>query len=202
MGGRLPTRREALLAYVACAFPVNLWAFFHLLRVVPSFRLRLGLGDMGAIAAYNQALALVEGALLAGLVLAAGLARPARTDRNVWLARSVGVVWLAAAWMMMYHYFNVLVPAWKGMSFWLAARLLPAAGEAAVLNASFFTFLIGWSASFVLLLIGLWRRLGRQPQAAARLLAVLDRLVVLTLCYTLFDVAGALVVALRLWGWV
>ncbi len=62
------SREDILLVLAACIFPVFIWSFYNLLNEVPSFVLRLNIGDLIGTSAYVLAFALLE-SLLFFLVL-------------------------------------------------------------------------------------------------------------------------------------
>jgi hypothetical protein len=57
------SREDILLVFAACIFPVFIWSFYNLLNEIPSFVLRLNLGDLIGTSAYVLAFALFESLL-------------------------------------------------------------------------------------------------------------------------------------------
>jgi hypothetical protein len=57
------SREDILLVFAACIFPVFIWSFYNLLNEIPSFVLRLNLGDLFGTSAYVLAFALLESLL-------------------------------------------------------------------------------------------------------------------------------------------
>ena len=57
---RLPDRKNLILFFLACIFPIHLWAILQFLREISSYILWLSWFEIISVFSYTQAIALVE----------------------------------------------------------------------------------------------------------------------------------------------
>jgi len=174
---RFPSRAEVWLAFAVTAFPVHFWAMLAYLREVPSYLLRLGLGEIFGILAYILGFALCETLLLlAGILILAGLLpRGWLLDRFV--PQATILAWIPMLWTIPIHYQERLM------------QVLPFP------NPRLYFWI--WLATLLLAVLDLTLAFRRQPRLERGLCSFADRLTVLGGVYLLFDLAAIAFVILR-----
>jgi hypothetical protein len=164
------TRKNLFAIFVACAFPVHVWAIFSLLNQVPAWILRVSLWDLAGMIGLTLLFALVESVLVtAGVVLLAALI-PGKwfTERTV--AFSAVFIWLVSILSIVAHLREPLVRSVWGL----------------VIGAAFLAAIAGAA----------WA-LNRYPKFAAALTGIIEKLAVLTVFYLILDAIGLIVVIVR-----
>ena len=172
------TRNELKLIFVACAFPIHIWAIVLGLREVPAWLLRLNPGELIGMFSYVLVFALVESALvfvitvvlvwfLPDRLLASGEAEPI-TNR---VAAAASMITLAVVISLALHLFPMILDS-VGFLFTLAL-LAPVGLGSAIL----------------------WFRSRSRPGFLIR--KGLSQLAMLTFTYLIFDLFGLIVVIFR-----
>jgi hypothetical protein len=177
----IPNRREVLLLFAACAFPLHTWALLMFFHQLPAYLAQMSVWDALAVLAYVMALALIETTLTLGVLVFAAIALPQRVfkDRRPALV-ALGFL-ITFVWVIPVHFQNVVLDrlAWNmGLYYLLVAA---------------------WVISYLGVLIGLSRRLLRSQDFHRRLVSFLDRLTPLALFYLPIDLLCLLVVIVRNW---
>ncbi len=164
------SRKNLFAVFVACAFPVHVWAIISLLNQVPAWILRVNLWDLAGMIGLTLVFALVESLLVtAGVVLLAALI-PGRWFTERFVALSAAVIWLTSLVSMFAHLQEPLVRSFLGV--------LIGAAYLAALAAS------AWA-------------LTRYPRFGVALNGLLEKLAVLTAFYLTLDGIGLVIVILR-----
>ncbi|MFQ5615843.1 MAG: hypothetical protein ACE5GO_05215 [Anaerolineales bacterium] len=166
------TAQDTLLVFVACAFPVHVWAIVNLLNAMPGWILRFDAWDLVGVIGYSLSFALLESLLLFSVGMLAGFFLPAR-----WLKDCVAcistAVFIAVAGTIGLYLSDV------NLGFWSTAKfVLVGGGYLFVAGISFFA-------------------IHRFQKLAKIIRAVINRLVVLSMVYVFFDLLGVLIVIIR-----
>ena len=124
---RFPSRRDVLLLFAACVFPIHIWSIINLLYELPAWMLRSDLWDVAGMVAYTLAFALFESICVLLVLLLICVVLPTRFPRDRVLALGSMVVFVTSAWAIGIHYRIVdsLAPAQAqaGWLLWLAVYL-------------------------------------------------------------------------------
>jgi hypothetical protein len=101
--GKLPTKRESVLLFAACAFLVYGWTIVVYFWEVPGWQKYLGAWDIATIFAYALTSALLESLILSlGFVLLRVIL-PAPVFRNRFVAKAAMMVSMNALWAILLH---------------------------------------------------------------------------------------------------
>jgi hypothetical protein len=162
-----------VLMFGVCAFPVHVWAIVNLLRELPAWLLRLSIWELIGVISYVLVFALVESVafLVALLVLAALL--PAKLLRDRFVAVGTMLVVITTAWAIAAHYNADAIRLWglRQFALWGALYLV--------------SVLVGWALVY------------RFKRLQGIVVAVAERLVVLSAAYVVLDLLGVGIVVLR-----
>ena len=124
---RFPSRRDVLLLFAACVFPIHIWSIINLLYELPAWMLRSDLWDVAGMVAYTLAFALFESMCVLLVLLLICFVLPRRFPRDRVLALGSMVVFVTSVWAIGIHYRIVdsLAPAQAqaGWLLWLAVYL-------------------------------------------------------------------------------
>jgi hypothetical protein len=166
-------RRDIILVFASCAFPIYSWSFLWFFQKMPSWLQFLNLWDNVSIVAYIQAFALLESLLVLLLLIVLGFLLPAPFFRDKFAAQGSVTVFVASCWAVVFQSLRGEVRAWSlGESlFWFALSLLT----------------IGVSCVMIYRLECLERAVG----------AFAERLTVLLYLYVPLSLVGLIVVAAR-----
>lgn len=181
MRRRLPARSEAIQVFGVVLFTVFGWSIRGFLYKIPSFTLYFGLSSNLAILCYMLAFALLESALVMGLLLVVSVALPSRFYQEGFGYKSFVILLVAAAAAIVFE-------SWYRIDFFKDIM--------AGLDYPLPPFLIGTAASVVLLaallwLFGIWPRL----QKIAHIL--MEQFSIFTYIYVPLGLLGLLVVLIR-----
>lgn len=170
---RFAPRRDILLLFGACVFPVQVWSIVNVLREVPAWVLRLSLWDLIGVIAYTQAFALLESAIIFLVLILLGAILPGRLFRDRFVAQGSMAVFLTSAWAVAAHYSDDAIRLWSAKMFLLGF---------AVYLASVAVF---------------YGLIHRHDRLAEAIRSLVERLLVLSLLYVSIDVLSLLIVAFR-----
>ncbi len=107
---RLALNRDIVLVFAAIVFPVYSWSVLQILRLFPSWILRLSLWELVGIIAYTQAYALLESLLILIALVLLSAVLPARFFRKNFVAQGSLLVFLTAGWVIATHHNNQFFP--------------------------------------------------------------------------------------------
>lgn len=171
---RLPTRRELLLVFAACAFPVYTWTIVAFLQKLPSWLLFLGTWQLLGALAYTQLSAFVESVLL--LLAAVGLALllPRRLFSDKFVAQGGMVALVTGAWA-------------------IALQL----NEKTVVRSFTLTTILAWIALLLVPMALLYLLIHLSTRVQRVVESVVDCPVVLLYAYLPLTVVGIIIVAVR-----
>jgi hypothetical protein len=116
---RFPSRRDIVLVFAACVFPVHVWSTLNLLREVPAWVLRLSSWELIGVIAYAQAFAFLESVIILLVLVLLGAILPARLLRDGFVAQSSIMVFVASGWAIAVHYNSEAVRLWGLKEFFL-----------------------------------------------------------------------------------
>jgi hypothetical protein len=165
--------RNLVLIFVACAFPVHLYALIIVLYALPSWVIRMTAWELVGALSYPLLAMLVESVIVTLFALAAVALAPRRWGLNKTIALGTLWLWIFSLWavVVQINYPAITDGGLRLLLPWLALAAL--------------TFAAG------LLLV--WRFEKTTPAV----ITVLERLTVLVAAYLVFDLAGVLVVLIR-----
>ena len=194
---RLPSRSEAWLLFIACAFVVNVWSIFNLLRWMPSLLGHLKPVEILVVFSYTQVFALIESIVVFVAILLIGFILPQGALRDHWIAKGSIIVFITGLWTVGYHYFADLLSAWRDFVDFLYPRLGLQVSEVGLLTAGFAIMVIAWITSYIIVLRRLYARIRQKEAFADRIHNLVERLAVLTLLYLASGLLGGIVVLIR-----
>lgn len=170
---RLPLRRDVLLLFAACVFPVHVWAIIGLLKELPAWILRLSTGEMVGVISYTLAFALFESVLFLLPLLLLILVLPRRWFGDDLVAQGTVLVALTTAWAIAAHYNDDVIRLWgmRQFAFWFVLYLVS-------------LFVVG-------LAVHRYRRIERAIHT------FVERLSLLSLIYVVIDLVAVIVVLIR-----
>ena len=161
------------MLFAACAFPVHVWAIVNVLRELPAWLLRLSLWELIGVISYTLVFTLVESLLfLLTLVLPATIL-PARLYRDRLVATGTMIVALTSLWAVAAHYNSEAIRAWGLREFAL------------------------WGGLYLVSIVAGWLSVYLAKRLQRVLVAVADRLVVLTTVYLAVDIVALLIILVR-----
>jgi hypothetical protein len=165
------SRKNILAIFVACAFPIHIWAVIGMLNQIPAWLTRSGkLGDLSGLISLTLLFTLLESLIVTLIVVLLFSLIPVRWFNEKIIIYGVIVVWLAAVASMVGHL--------AGSSIRSSWALLIPVGYLVLVVATL------WSA----------HRFQKFGNGISRLL---DRLTILTFFYLFFDFLAVVVVLLR-----
>lgn len=174
---KLPNRQEILPVFSTFVFFVYTWALYRMFFQVPSWLYYLNLWDVGSLAAYVLAFALLESLALTGALVAVALLLPARFFRLHFTAEgSLLAVILSGGALLLQRRISVF----EGLQLnqLILYPLLLLVGLAA------FTFLLAFL-------------LDRLPQFKRLVMALAERMTVFSILYLPLSILSLLVVLAR-----
>lgn len=109
---RFPPRREILLVFAACLFPIHIWAIVLFLVEVPALIHRASTAELLGVFAYVLVVALVESiVLLCSLVLLC-IILPSRFFRDKFVSQGTMYAFITSAWAMSIHPQGIIILEW------------------------------------------------------------------------------------------
>jgi len=134
---RLPPRRDVLLAFSACAFPIHAWALIGLFREIPAWIERGHVvGEMLGIASYTLMYALLESILLLVLLTLAAAILPQRLLRRKFVAQVTMFVLLTSAFAALAQFNIIHWWQFRQLVFWLIQSAVLLVSAVAIINRS------------------------------------------------------------------
>jgi hypothetical protein len=91
-------RGDLAPSFGAVAFPIHVWAIINLLNVFPAWLLRMSIGELAGGIGYTLTDALLESAILWGVLVLLGLLLPKKWLAERFVAFSSLLAWLLALW--------------------------------------------------------------------------------------------------------
>jgi hypothetical protein len=195
---RLPSRREALLLFVACAFVVNLWSYINLLQALPSLLGQLRLAETLIVISYVLGFALFESVLVFIAMIIIGMILPGGVIRDDWVAYGALFVFIISMWAISFHYLPYIFLAWNNLVQFLNRFVILPISENIFIMVGLILFLFTWILFFAFLMIWMHYQIRRGGSIAIRIHVLLERLVVLTFIYLAVDILCSLVVFWRI----
>ena len=177
---RFPKRLEALQLFWVTIFAVHVWSILNFLYIVPALLVRMEMGEVLGVAAYILAFALLESLLVWCTMLALAFVLPRRWLLEKIVLRGAILVLVSAVWMIPVHYSMVIIPAFFSSP----------------LKTQVYWFLV--LGSYLLAVWDLPALADRHLRLEAGVRAFVDRLGPLAWFYLLADLAGLLVLGVRL----
>lgn len=170
---RMPPREQNLLVFAVCAFPIFAWSIISALRQIPSWSLQFDLWELLSMFAYTQVFALLESAIIFGLLWLAAVLLPGRILRERLVAKSALVMLAATVWFIYLHLND---------NFIRAREFLP---------------LALWAGSLLLALTVGFILVHRSARVRQSIHAIVERLAVLSAIYVAIGVISVVIVAIR-----
>ena len=170
---KLASKEDLFYAYVACSFPIFLWAFYKIFLDVPAWILRMSVLDILSVLAYALALAVIESLVIWGLFVLLSLVLPHSWFRIQFVPVVTVITFISAIWAVSAQNRYAMVFEWSFIEAlpWLALAIL--------------TVFIGYM--FVI----------RSSGLANLLYKLAQKLSVLTSLYIFLGLFGILVVIIR-----
>jgi hypothetical protein len=100
---RFPMRREILLLFAACAFPVHLWGIITMLIEVPALIRKASIFELIGALAYTLSFLLFESLVVTGLLILVAAILPSRILKNKIVAQGSVLALISAGWAMSLH---------------------------------------------------------------------------------------------------
>jgi hypothetical protein len=164
---------DLALVFLACVFPIHLWAIWNLMQVIPAWILRSTPWELVGVIAYIQMVALIESVILFGFLFSLGLLLPNKLFAHKFIANSSAFILLHSAWFVAMHYY------YDSIRLWGAANLL------LLVLALLFTNILSY------LLVNRSQKFEEVLKAATK------RVSVLSVIYVSFSLVSLFIVVLR-----
>jgi hypothetical protein len=172
---KLPTKRESVLLFAACAFLVYGWTIVVYFWEVPGWQKYLGAWEIATILAYALTSALVESLVLSSVFIVLRVVLPTPVFRDRFVAKAATMVLMNALWAILLHLM--------------------------ILSDQILTWTLGryflCAVVYLLSLVFSWLFVHLSEFFAARIEAVVDRVTALLYFYVPLSVFGILVVVGR-----
>jgi hypothetical protein len=162
-----------MLSLGAIALPIHVWAIVNVLIVIPAWMLRASLGELAGAISYPLVDALLESCVVWGLFIGISYALPRKWFSDHFVALSSALGWLLAGWAMAVQFTFLDIIVWDTWEMILG-----------VLGIVVSLGLVYWLVR---------RFMGIQNVIKT----VVQRLMVLTYFYMLFDLAGLVIIIVR-----
>ena len=195
---RLPSRQEARSLFIACAFIINAWSIYNLLRWLPSMLPRLQVTQTIIILSYTQAFALLESLAVFLAIIFLGILLPKAALRDHWVAKGSSFLFISAAWTILYHHFPSFVPVWSKLGRIIRSVIPATAIRDQSTFLGFLLFVVIYIGLYVTLLALIFKRIQHRRAFADGWQTLVDRLLVLVLVYVILDIICVIVVFLHL----
>ena len=164
------SRQNLFALFVACAFPVHVWAIIGLLNQIPAWILRVNLWELTGMIGLTLMFTLLE-----SLIVTVGVVVLAALIPGKWFTEKMVVL---SAWFI-----------------WLTSIVSMIAHLQESLMRSFFGIVI--VAAYLALILGSYWLVRRFPKFEAGMKSFIERLAVLTALYLFLDVVGLVIVIIR-----
>jgi hypothetical protein len=170
---RWPSRRESLLLFGVCVFPVHTWAILNLLSELPGWLVRLSLWDIVGIIAYTLVFALLECLVIWLAVVLLSIVLPKRWFRERFVALGTMIVLLTSGWAILAHFNDEALAQWSAWDSFL------------------------WFGLYLVSLGVFYTLVFRFDRLERWIVSFADRLLILAYLYLLLDFLAFVIVALR-----
>jgi len=164
------SRQNLFAIFVACAFPVHVWAIIGLLNQIPAWILRVNLWELAGMIGLTLVFTLLES-----------------------LIGTVGVLILAA--LVPGNWFTEKMVVLSALFIWLTSIVSMIAHLQEPLVRSFFGIVI--VVTYLAFVLGSYWLLQRFPKFEIGVKSFIERLAVLTALYLFIDVVGLVIVIIR-----
>jgi len=171
---RFNSRSEVFAIFVACSFPIFVWAIPLTLAYVSQWLLRLTLVETLSVVAYILAFVLIESLIVFAVVMLLHLILPRRLLGSIRLPLTAVFVFLTTAFVI---FLNIT--------------------QEKAINRGNLLGTLGGLAVYVLLVGLAYVLLRRSPRFARIVSGIIDRLVPLTMLYAGLGVLGLIAVIVR-----
>lgn len=172
---KLPTKRESVLLFAACAFLVYSWTIVVYFWEVPGWQKYLGAGDIAIILAYALASALAESVILFSAFILLRVLLPIHVFRDRFAGKATALLFMNALWAILLH----LVILSDQILTWTPGRY--------VLGAIVYLLSLAFSWAFVHI----------SDLFARHIEELVNRMTVLLYLYVPFGIFGMVVVIVR-----
>ena len=108
---RIPDIKDLVYVFLACVFPIHLWALIQFLREIPSYILWVDWFEIYSIFSYTQAIALVESIIFFGLVTTIAIVLPKSLILDHYPSQSTINILLITIVIISYHYRERIISA-------------------------------------------------------------------------------------------
>lgn len=170
---QFPTRQDLFTVFLACVFPIHIWALFNVMREVPAWILRMSTWEMAGVIAYTQFYALIEAVIVfLGMVLLITIL-PIGGLRKRFVSVATAVILISSIWFIILH---------------LNGQMLDQ--RQVVLVAA-------WAGTYLLALVGALFALFRSEKVANFFAQFAQRVVVLSVIYLFIDLLSLVLIVVR-----
>lgn len=176
---RFPKRQEIVTLFLVCVFPTHVWSLIAFLREIPSYVMRLDIGEIAGVFAYTQSFILFETFLILLCVIALACLLPRQLILDRFVSQGAILVLVTSFWVIPVHYQERIV-----------SKL-----SLNVTNYLIFIFIL--ALTYMVSMFGLSIILRRYPRFESGFQSFVDRLVVLSAIYGLLDLASLFIVIYR-----
>jgi hypothetical protein len=170
---RIPSRRDIVYAYLACLFPIQVWATYNLLHEVPAWSIQMSVWDLIGVVSYPQIFALLESIIIFIPLVFFSIILPPGWFKDKFIALSTGIVLLSAIWSILAQ-INELA-----LRYWGFRRYLP------------------WIALFFFSQILFLSLIHYSQKLESVIVTVVERLMVLSVAYLFIDLLSVIIVVIR-----
>ena len=164
------TRSNLFALFVACAFPVHVWAIIGLLNQIPAWILRVNFWELAGMIGLTLVFTLLESLIVTVGVLALAAIIPGKWFTEKMVILSTLFIWLTSIVSIIAHLKEPLMRSFWGI-----------------------LILVGYLA----LLPGAYWLVRRFPKFETGMKSFMERLTILTVLYLFFDIVGLVIVILR-----
>ena len=179
------SRHQVVLIFSVCVFTTHVWSIINLLRVVPSLLLIASTSEMVGVVAYTLVFTLLESVLILGFVLIAGLVFPSKLFKGKFTTIMTSFILFTAVWSLPFHFGGSIL------------LFLTQFVQGMVLIIFMVLLLSLWGTFYIIVLLKLPKSLSSDENIEAKVVSFMERLVVLSAIYIVFDVLSIIVVGVR-----
>ena len=168
---RIPSRHDILAVYLACLFPIQIWAIYNLLREVPAWLHQMSVWDVIGVVSYPQVFVLIESVVICLPLVFLSTVLPARWFRDKFVALASGIIYLSVAWFILAHINDRTLRYWRLGQFPIGLF---------VLSQMLFFFLIHYSRKLQSIIV-----------------SCVNRVAVLSIVYLMTGLISVLIIVIR-----
>jgi hypothetical protein len=173
------------LIFSVCVFTTHVWSIINLLRVVPSLLLMASTSEIIGVVAYTLVFTLLESILILGFVLIASLVFPSKLFKGKFTATMASLVLFTAVWSLPFHFGGTIL------------LFITQFVQGMALIFLIVVFLSLWGTFYIIVLLKLPKSLSSDENLETKVVSFMERLVVLSAIYMVFDILGVIVVSIR-----